>query len=722
MAARKIKIVCIILVIVTVLLGLKLLFSRRVAETQQGRGEEKLGIEGYSQLSSYVIAEDPDSIKDALTALLGEIDAVSQPDRTEISVSGAGGIYEGWYTANSFAAYRMPSELPLEDSSQLRQQAVETIGQLGWETAEPVFEQITDKLYYAAFQPQLNGVPLDGFQISLWLDADGIQRIEATDYIHIAEEGSVYDLASMYSGDAVILRLDDVFSDDARQRNRQLPRLGYPMLTYTQSEEKPGQLFLAWKLEFEESYQDANGEAARQSGYYLVDAEQLSVIRRVEEEESGGLVLFREWETIIRCILGLEYTVDVAESENTADLTITVTGPGGSYTGVAAQDEYLKFCRDSVGTGTARPTDEEIQALAGGLAEALDTVLLKEPLIYRNGARMEVYFYLGSTQNNSVCLLYDAQGLLSAELLTGTVLQSEIPDGAAGTYTVPAAQVDERILAPLQNGGLAIQCDAELPETPDSVPAYTVEAITMDCDSLIRAVFGQDCDYVLEPDANGSHCYHETAEGIYVINCEPDWGRFSILRTEPAGAELSYEEEDFVELAETIIGLPGLDIFQGTYEKKYMLSFDKTQLLYQVNLEGVPVSPRSYYLSGMEGSVKGTYFSLSYDSYGLYSLEIRKPEKATPTGTDITGILSADRALALVESQMGGSSVDAVQVIRSIQLVYLRPAQDSDELIPAWELSYDMYTFSGTNDEVDVCTGEYQYLIEAVSGQLYSYH
>lgn len=722
MTTRTKKVILGLLIAVVVLVGLRFFFiSRNTANTQHNNAETDLGIEGYSQLSRYAVTDGSDYINSALAGLLGEIQVTSsQQDQTGISIAGEHGSYDGWYTANSFAVYRMPSELPLEDNAQLQQQASDIIKQLGWETAELTFEQKTATLYCAVFQPQLNGVPLDGFRLSLWMDADGIQRIEATGYIHIVEKIQTYDLASMYSSEAVILQFDDVFSEDAQQRNRRLPRLGYPTLTYARSEEKPGQLILAWKLTFEESYKDSNGENARQSGYYLIDAEQLSVISRVEDDESTGLVLFREWETIVRCILGPEYAVDVAESTHTPDLTVTITGPDVSYTGSASQDKYLKFRRESIGAETTMPTDSEIKERAGELAEALGTVLLDEPQICRNSARTEVYFYLGSTQNNGVCLLYDTWGLLSAELLTGAVPQSEIPEGAIGSYVLPSAQVDESILMALQNGGLTFQCDVELPKTPVSIPSYTVESIATDCDTLLRTVFGQDCDYVLESNATGSHCMLETEAGVYAVSCSPK--RFCVLRMEHSGEELSCDEEDIAELAEKITKIPNLNVFQGTYEKSYMLYDDTVQLLYQEKLDGIPISTHSYYLSGMEGSVKGTCLILTYDSYGLVKIELERPGKIISTGTDITGMLSAEEALELVTDSMEGSNMNAVQVIRSIQLVYLNPVNDGGEVFPAWEISYDFYTFGGTNDEIDVCAGEYVYLIDAISGTLYAYH
>ena len=614
----------------------------------------------------------------------------------------------------------MPSELPLEDGENPRQQAPAIIGKLGWEAGEPVSESTTARLYSAVFQPRCSDVPLDGFQISLWLDAEGIQRIEAVGWLQIVEAGERYDLASMLSSDAILLQFDDRFSEDARQRNRRLSRLEHPALTYVRSEEKPDELMLAWKLAFVESMEDANGEITRQSGYYLVDAEQPAVIRRVEGETNGGLVFFRDWETIVRCILGPEYTVEVGERAEGTDLAVTITGPGGSYTGAASLDESLKFSRESVSGKTAIPTDGEIQTLAKGLAEDLGTVLPSEPLIYQDGARMEVYFYLGSTQNNCVYLLYDGQGLLSAELLSGTALQPEVPDGAIGTYTVTAQQIDEGILAALQNGGLTIQCDVELPKTPDRVPSYTIERIPMDYDALIRTVFGPDCDCVLETDATGFHCQLNTAEGVYAVACSPGW--FAVLRTEPPQEVGTRKEEDFVKLAEEMMETPGLEVFQGSYEESYVFSDHTTQLLYEEKANGIPISTHSYYLSGMDGSVKGTHLILRYDTCGLNQIVIRRPSRVIPTDGEHTGLLSADKALELVKDHMEGASVDAVQVIHSIRLVYLNPGEDGGELIPAWEIPYDFYTFGGTKNEIDICTGEYTYLVDAISGQLYAYH
>lgn len=719
MAVRKKKTVWILLA-AAALVGLALFLSRCGGEARPGGGETSLGIDGYSELSHYVVAEEPDVIKGALTELFGEMDATPSQDRTEISLSGSQGNYEGWYTANSFAVYRMPSELPLENGENQRQQASEIIGKLGWEAGEPVSEGTTARLYSAVFQPRRNDVPLDGFQISLWLDAEGIQRLEAVGWLHIVEAGERYDLASMLSSDAILLQFDDRFSEDARQRNRRLSRLEHPVLTYVRSEEKPDELILAWKLAFAESTEDANGEITRQSGYYLVDAEQPAVIRRVEGETNGGLVLFRDWETIVRCILGPEYTVEVGERAEGTDLAVTITGPGGSYTGVASLDESLKFSRESVSGKTAIPTDGEIQTLAKGLAEELGTVLPSEPLIYQDGARMEVYFYLGSTQNNCVYLLYDGQGLLSAELLSGTAQQPEVPDGAIGTYTVTAQQIDEGILAALQNGGLTIQCDVELPQTPDRVPSYTTEGISMDYDALIRTVFGPDCDYVLEPDAIGFHCQLNTAEGGYAVTCCPGW--FAVLRTEPPQEAGTRKKGDFVKLAEEMMETPGLEVFRGPYEEAYVFSDNTTQLLYEEKADGTPISTHSYYLSGMDGSVKGTHLILRYDTCGLTQIVIRRPSRVNPTGGEHTGLLSAEKALELVKDHMEGASVDAVQVIQSIRLAYLNPGEDGGELIPVWEIPYDFYTFGGTKNEIDICTGEYTYLVDAISGQLYAYH
>ena len=440
----------------------------------------------------------------------------------------------------------------------------------------------------------------------------------------------------------------------------------------------------------------------------------------MEGETNGGLVLFRDWETIVRCILGPEYTVEVGERAEGTDLAVTITGPGGSYTGVASLDESLKFSRESVSGKTAIPTDGEIQVLAKGLAEELETVLPSEPLIYQDGARMEVYFYLGSTQNNCVYLLYDGQGLLTAELLSGTARQPEAPDGAIGTYTVTAQQIDESILAALQNGGLTIQCDVELPKTPDRVPSYTIERIPMDYDTLIRTVFGPDCDCVLETDATGFHCQLNTAEGVYAVACSPGW--FAVLRTEPPQEVGTRKEEDFVKLAEEMMETPGLEVFQGSYEESYVFSDHTTQLLYEEKANGIPISTHSYYLSGMDGSVKGTHLILRYDTCGLNQIVIRRPSRVIPTDGEHTGLLSADKALELVKDHMEGASVDAVQVIQSIRLVYLNPGEDGGELIPAWEIPYDFYTFGGTKNEIDICTGEYTYLVDAISGQLYAYH
>lgn len=720
MASKK-KAVWVLLTVGAVAVILSAFLARRNVNLQRSDPGVRLGIEGYTALSHYVIADDPDSIRDALTGLLGEMDITSnQQDQTEFSIAGNQGIYEGWYTADGFAVYRIPSELPLRDDGQLQQQALDAIGQLGWKEAELVSQRTTSELYYAVFQPQRNGVPLDEFQISLWLDAAGIQRMEAIGYIHIVEEDRTYDLASMFSGDAILLQFDDVLSEDARQRNRRLPRLEYPVLTYVRAEEKPGELILAWRLAFVESYTDPNGEVTRQSGYYLVDAEQPAVIQRVEDTASNGLILFQNWEAIVRCILGPEYAVDVGESEDASDLAVTITGPGGGYSGVATLYEFLKFSRDSGGAETPIPRDEEIQALAEGLAEALGTVLSGKPLIYRSDASVEIYFYLGSTQNNSVYLLYDTQGLRSAELLTGTVLKPAVPESAVGSYTTAADQIDQSILTALQNGGLTIQCDVELPETPDRVPSYIVESIPMDCDALIRTVFGQDCDYVLETDATGFHCELQTTEGSYAVAYHPS--RFAVLRTRPSGEEVFCQEQDIAGLAERIMELPGLDVFHGAYEKSYVFFDDTTRLLYRERLEDIPISTHVYYLAGMDGSIKGTYLSLNYDSYGLASIEIKHPSKAIRTGTETTEMISAGDALEIVKKRMGGASVNAVQVIRSIQLVYLNPAEDGEALFPIWEISYDFYTFGGTKDEIDICTGEYVYLVDAVSGQCYTNH
>lgn len=735
MATKRKKAAWAVLAVVAVLVILGVFFFRRSTESPSGDAETRLGIEGYSSLSRYVIADDPDFIRDTLTGLLGEMVPTSkQQDRTAFSIAGAQGTYEGWYTADVFSVYRIPSELPLPDDGQLRQQALDTMGQLGWADATLVSERTAAGLYSAVFQPQLGGVPLDGFQIALWLDAEGLQRIDAAGYIHVVEEDSVYDLASMYSRDAILLQFDDVFSEDARQRGRRLPWLETPVLTYVRTEEKPDELILAWKLAFEESYTDSNGEMTRQSGYYLVDAENPAVIARVEAAASGGLIPLRDWETIVRCILGPEYTVEVRESEDTPDLAVTITGPGGDYSGTASTDEYLKFSRDSAGADVPTPTDEEAQALAEELAEALGTVLSDKPLIYRHEAGAELYFYLGSSQNNSVYLLYDAQGLQSAELVTGMVLRPAEPaadvapdpaelENVVGSYTVAAAEIDADILTALQNGGLTIRCDAELPEAPERVASYTTESVPLDCDALIRTVFGQDCDYVLEADAAGYHCTLQTAAGSYaVVYNVYNARRFGVLRTSPSGAEASSEEENIAALAERIMALPGLDAFHGTYEKSYETFDGTTRLLYQERLEGIPVSSHPYYLTGMEGPTHGTTFSLNYDSYGLTSIEIERPIQAIPTGTEITGMISASDALEIVKSQMEGASVNAVQVIRSVQLVYVNPVEDGGALSPTWELSYDFYTFGRTTDEVDIDTGEYVYLVDAVSGQCYAKH
>ena len=237
-----------------------------------------------------------------------------------------------------------------------------------------------------------------------------------------AGKQKAYDLTNMMDVSGVFQNASEQIETYAKENGRRLPRTGKPELVYTTSETQ-NELILAWKITFEESYQNTNGEETRVPGYYLIDAVTGDILDRVEEEVKTGRINFRDWNALIGCMLGPDAEIDISEAEDGAGLQLSVWNGDDTYTGTISTNKFLKFQRTSAGIPQWLPSDDDILKLRNKLMETLHIEIASDPLMERDTEGVDVYFYFGTMQNNSIYLHYDTYGRQSVQMVAGEVLQ-----------------------------------------------------------------------------------------------------------------------------------------------------------------------------------------------------------------------------------------------------------------------------------------------------------
>lgn len=287
-----------------------------------------------------------------------------------------------------------------------------------------------------------------------------------------------------------------------------------------------------------------------------------------------------------------------------------------------------------------------------------------------------------------------------------------------GMVTMALEDADPSIAAALQDGGLNLRCEAELPDTPESLSEYRYTILPLDADALFQLVLGEDYTLDLEPDAVGEHgtLTPVSGAGTYYMNTTPGIGCFlqhksgAVCRSGDSLASLPAELADLLGI-EITPRRTGYACFNGLPCVEY------AQLL-----DGVPVSSNSYYVGNDEGTGHGAVFQIFYDNISLKKLQLEYLVKAEPTGETYRGLLSAADALEIVRNRMDGASVNAVQIITECRLVWLPAIEQGDPLIPAWELCYDMYNLDHSGRWVYANYNEYVYRVDALDGTMYGFH
>ena len=115
-----------------------------------------MGIAGYSDLSTYAVTT---SDQTQMRNLLGDL----FPDLTISSEEEVRTIV----TAEPY-------------SGEMKRQADEVIQKIPWDEVAFVLEEQNDTVYHTVCGLQIQQVPINGAQIDLWLDADGLQRLSIT--------------------------------------------------------------------------------------------------------------------------------------------------------------------------------------------------------------------------------------------------------------------------------------------------------------------------------------------------------------------------------------------------------------------------------------------------------------------------------------------------------------------------------------------------------------
>lgn len=685
---------------------------------------QRIGIAGYSDLSTYAVtASDQTQMRNLLGNLFPDL---TIPSEEEVRTIVTAEPYSGWYAAQACEVYRTPSEQPLPDSGEMKRQADEIIQKIPWDEVVFVLEEQNDTVYHTVCGLQLQQVPINGAQIDLWLDADGLQRLSIIGWPGSLEKQQAYDLTNMMDASGIFQSSNEQIEAYAKEKERRLPRTGTPELVYTASETQD-ELLLAWKITFEESYQNTNGEETRVPGYYLLDAVTGDILDRVEEEAKTGRIDFRDWNALIGCMLGPDAEIDISEAEDGAGLQLSVWHGDDTYTGSISTNKFLKFQRTSTGIPQWLPSDEDIFKLRNKLMEALHIEIASDPLMERDTEELDVYFYFGTMQNNSVYLRYDAYGLQSVEMVAGEVLRSVQDPFDLEYESLPSVGVEHTTIEhleaeaanALQQGGMQIIVSAELPETPKELPIYTAEFTPVDSDAILRTVFGENALAAWEEDSTGRHFLLETEQGTYAgaeTGAYLNIGRIS-------KEAVPCTEKEAAALGEQLRTISQLNHFSKAYEKFGISANGQIRLSYPLQLEGVPVSEQSFYSNSKDQAGYGTCFQIEYDANGLSAIHIQQPVLAHRTAQREPNLISAKEAVEIVENSMKQAAGNMVQVICDVELNYLNPIENGEQMIPVWKVGYDTIRFAiNSATEVDINSKEYAYLVDARTGQLYSYH
>ena len=301
--------------------------------------------------------------------------------------------------------------------------------------------------------------------------------------------------------------------------------------------------------------------------------------------------------------------------------------------------------------------------------------------------------------------------------------QSTEPNGKAflglppiGAYRRAVAEADPAIIAALQDGGLALQCNAELPDAPESVPKYRYKTLALDRTELLRLLFGEDYDFEYDTDATDMKGTLTTADGTYHIVFDGETRCYIRL-----------EDGETCRSADTLASLPGeiadrLGIDLTFWRTGYDCGFGMARSDYVQLLGDIPITDH-WCEYGADERANGAEFHVRYDDNGLRELEFSNLAKAEPTGEVYEGLLSAADALQAVRAKMSSAtSLNTVQNITECRLVYLPPFSQDDVLLPAWELRFDLYVLDRSEQFLDVNCGEYAYLVNALDGTVYTYH
>ena len=282
-------------------------------------------------------------------------------------------------------------------------------------------------------------------------------------------------------------------------------------------------------------------------------------------------------------------------------------------------------------------------------------------------------------------------------------------------YTAPDAIAPD-ILQNLQAGGLVFRCEAELPDAPEKVAHYRYAPIQLNQDALLQTLFGAEYSFTHENHADGVRGRLSTDVGTYYVL----FSNGTRFYTDREKGEACRYGDGLASLPSELSDLLGIEV--QLWRTGYSCDEEIPRSEYAQMLGGIPISEHTYYIGNDEGTGHGSQFCISYDDSGLKRLVLDYLTEVEPTGEAYTDLLSAEDALQIVQAQMSGSSVNAVQVIKSCRLVYLNPLERGEEMIPAWAIYYDFYTLDQERWVVKVNAGEYAYLVNAVDGTLYSYH
>lgn len=301
--------------------------------------------------------------------------------------------------------------------------------------------------------------------------------------------------------------------------------------------------------------------------------------------------------------------------------------------------------------------------------------------------------------------------------------QPATPEGEAflglppiGQYRTAIEKADPAIVAALQSGGLALQCNTPLPDAPNSVPKYCYKMLTLERTELLPLLFGEDYAFRYDSDAIGINGTLTTGNGTY-----------HVLLDGETRCYIHLEDGEPCRSADTLASLPGeiaeqLGIDLAFWRTGYDCGFGMARSDYVQLLGDIPITDH-WRADGVDESANGAVFNVRYDDNGLRELELSSLAKAEPTGEVYQGLLSAADALQAVRARMSStSSVNTVQNITECRLVYLPPFSQGDVLLPAWELRFDLYTLDRSGRFLDVNCGEYAYLVNALDGTVYTYH